>query len=584
MEVVGYQLFIFMSLMLVKIFSPKNLLMACYVWTGFTVFNLFYWPLIFLQLFVVWGTYGLIISNGNKIYKEENSPGLRNSELDIKPKNHDKSANSTEKFPSISKGLKSLNSLAERLNDYADTAAAIEKATANVRNQLAIEKSFIDLAMNSAQSKVEIDNLNLTLEERVLFEETQLRIKRALEAIDDSPKLSENNGLPFEYETPIFVADIKNMRVDIADAVERVFHSLAVSRDEYIGGVVTQLKINSSLKYIFLSELDRFAGPVLCDFFRAKLPDNSLNAKNTPNNYLGQKSSIKSTFGALLDSTSVNIGKRQSEEVVAAYSDSKPASDDIPVMNVFVASEKLQVKENVDSTIDEGPISYLSILSFPTPKSENQLKIKNIAWSRRVPFLVHFTRAVNLPTIMTHGICSIERSKEIGLSPSVNDEFRMDGYLNAASFSISFPNSRMFYKYRMLNPSEEWVVLIIRPQVLWDKKNAFCSFNAADTRVKKRVLSELSLPSAFEQMFEERDEGDSRVSQGLMAFEPTDVQAEVLVFECVEPNLIAEIIFDDEKVLGKYRGCIGNKISRMHRKNRGMFSSRGYYINSRKNV
>ena len=69
-----------------------------------------------------------------------------------------------------------------------------------------------------------------------------------------------------------------------------------------------------------------------------------------------------------------------------------------------------------------------------------------------------------------------------------------------------------------------------------------------------------------------------------MAFEPTDVQAEVLVFECVEPHLITEIIFDNKKILSKYRGCIGNKISRIHRKNRGMFSSRGYYINSRKNV
>lgn len=569
MGVIGYQVFIALSLVLVRFFAPQHLLLACYIWSGFTVFNLFYWPLIFLQLFVIWGVYGVISSSEDGGVSSESKKQKTLKKVD------DNSASEVKITGGFVRAL-------EHMNDFVLVASIVQKFTLNVRSQVATEKCLIEAALREWDRKVEIDDLKMTPEERVLYDATILNVRNILRATDAVDDLK--NRLPFEYRTPDFSVNLEGLRLDIANAVRRELKSISDSRDEYIDGVLARLKDDLEFRTIFLFELNALSGSVLRDFFLNKIADDVptpqiLNEIDAP-----IKSSAIVNSTADVASLLKEVDNKIHKEIGGSSSNLLPAPVNFIVENPFLVSDEIKIKKVSDKTVDETPLSYLSILSFPTPKNEERLKIKSIAWSRRIPFLVHFTRAVNLPTIMTHGICSIERSKEIGLSPSVNDEFRMDGYLNAASFSISFPNSRMFYKYRMLNPSEEWVVLIIRPQVLWDKKNAFCSFNAADTRVKKRVLSELSLPSAFEQMFEERDEGDSRVSQGLMAFEPTDVQAEVLVFECVEPHLITEIIFDNKKILSKYRGCIGNKISRIHRKNRGMFSSRGYYINSRKNV
>jgi len=70
----------------------------------------------------------------------------------------------------------------------------------------------------------------------------------------------------------------------------------------------------------------------------------------------------------------------------------------------------------------------------------------------------HFTRANNLPDIIKHGIYPISRIAEIGVTPEINDELRLDGRLDGISLSIAFPNSRMFYKYRQENQPEALLV------------------------------------------------------------------------------------------------------------------------------
>ncbi len=77
----------------------------------------------------------------------------------------------------------------------------------------------------------------------------------------------------------------------------------------------------------------------------------------------------------------------------------------------------------------------------------------------RVPYLVHFTRVANLPSILQHGLYPVSRTAEVGVAPVVNDELRLDGHRNATSLSIAFPNYRMFWKYRQENVGVDWVVL-----------------------------------------------------------------------------------------------------------------------------
>ena len=60
MAVLGYQAAIAFTLLLVRLISPKHLLGAALVWTGLTLINLFWPPLILVQLFVIWVTYSAL--------------------------------------------------------------------------------------------------------------------------------------------------------------------------------------------------------------------------------------------------------------------------------------------------------------------------------------------------------------------------------------------------------------------------------------------------------------------------------------------------------------------------------------------
>lgn len=202
--------------------------------------------------------------------------------------------------------------------------------------------------------------------------------------------------------------------------------------------------------------------------------------------------------------------------------------------------------------------------------------IKTQATAIKIPFLTHFTRAKNLPDIMRHGIYPVGRVAEIGLEPEVNDELRLDGHRDGTSLSIAFPNSRMFYKYRQENPEVEWAVLAIQPSVLWTKDCAFCRHNAADARISCQPLAHLKTSEAFIGMYEEIEGIPSRQEQRLKQFDPTDGQAEVLVFDVIEPDLIGAVAFDGAATRDAYQGLFANRQVLVNGKNKGVFATRSY--------
>ena len=120
----------------------------------------------------------------------------------------------------------------------------------------------------------------------------------------------------------------------------------------------------------------------------------------------------------------------------------------------------------------------------------------------------------------------------------------------------------------------------IDPCVLWDKDCAFFRHNAADARMRCTPLNELKTYDAFEAMFKKEDmEGSS--SEGIsFSFDPVDVQAEVMVFETIEPELMKKAYFVDSDAMflcmpHLREGMavhVGNKPS--------VFSSRDYYRDS----
>jgi hypothetical protein len=107
-----------------------------------------------------------------------------------------------------------------------------------------------------------------------------------------------------------------------------------------------------------------------------------------------------------------------------------------------------------------------------------QQEIKGFVDERNIIRLIHFTRYENLESILTNGLITRDGLNGFNHTVYVNDSLRLDGHTNSISLSLSFPNHRMFYKYRMGSEAQGWVVLAISPEVLWDYECAFCKHNA----------------------------------------------------------------------------------------------------------
>lgn len=206
------------------------------------------------------------------------------------------------------------------------------------------------------------------------------------------------------------------------------------------------------------------------------------------------------------------------------------------------------------------------------PKKKIQVFCEQI----EIPYLTHFTRTENLPSILKHGLYPVSRFDELGSTPITNDELRLDGHLDGISLSISFPNSQMFYRYRMDDPDVRWSVLVLSPSILWEKECAFCKHNAADGRISCQRLENLSSPEAFQDLYLEIDGIKTRKEQLLKPCDPTDVQAEILVLGTIEPKYIACICFDSADDKKAYAESANGKKLYFHGKNKGLFSARSY--------
>lgn len=176
------------------------------------------------------------------------------------------------------------------------------------------------------------------------------------------------------------------------------------------------------------------------------------------------------------------------------------------------------------------------------------MPIENILQERQIQYLCHFTRLENLESILTHGL--IPRSnlynEEFNCNPSLrisglfNDTVRADEKTNAICLSITFPNSKMFYKLRREQENSQWVVIVLHSALLVNKNCAFYPTNAANNSVRHSDISNFQGENALQTLFN----GTDVERESLLLKDPTDVQAEVLVFDNIETNYIACCVFN----------------------------------------
>jgi cold shock CspA family protein len=179
--------------------------------------------------------------------------------------------------------------------------------------------------------------------------------------------------------------------------------------------------------------------------------------------------------------------------------------------------------------------------------------IKNFCHMRGISTLAHFTRVENLSSILQHGL--LTRSKlemlELEQRPKFNDDLRMDGCYAASCLSISFPNYRMFYRYRQINPGTEWVVLLLDASILWEMDCAFCYENAASNSVRHLPLEERKRFGALEDMFS--DLSTPRQQLNIPDWFPTNPQAEVLAFNPIPLSYFRSVCFQTMDSLIRWR-------------------------------
>lgn len=178
---------------------------------------------------------------------------------------------------------------------------------------------------------------------------------------------------------------------------------------------------------------------------------------------------------------------------------------------------------------------------------------------------------------MEHGLLPINVANQRGLNPTVNDLMRLDGRLNGTSLSISFPNGSMFYGLRMNNPGVSWAIIAVSTSVLWSKDVLFCRHNAADARISKALPDALRKATTFASLFDEIEGFDSRSDQGLKDFDPTDVQAEALVMDTIEPEFLLGAVFNSKDTRDQFAPDLGKRKLIVHNDKKGFFANRTYH-------
>ncbi|MDG6455166.1 DarT ssDNA thymidine ADP-ribosyltransferase family protein [Glaesserella parasuis] len=177
--------------------------------------------------------------------------------------------------------------------------------------------------------------------------------------------------------------------------------------------------------------------------------------------------------------------------------------------------------------------------------NDEQLAIKNEIEKRNIKYLVHFTRLDNVKHILEVGLLGREALSEKSISYHYNDQYRLDNIPNGICCSISFPNYKMFWGIRKnqenqfgVDIDKDWVILRLKPDILWEKKAYFCRYNAASNQ--ERFNKDKMNAKAFKAMFEDLEYVE-RNQLNIPDNFTTNPQAEVVFIEKIEPEWIIDI-------------------------------------------
>jgi hypothetical protein len=193
---------------------------------------------------------------------------------------------------------------------------------------------------------------------------------------------------------------------------------------------------------------------------------------------------------------------------------------------------------------------------MPPPISvHDSVYIRTVATFRQVNAVYHFTRCESLESICQKGLLSQAELERQAVKCAINDDRRLDGHRDAISLSVSFPNYKLFYKFRC-DGTCKWALIELDPAVLWELNCAFYPTNAARASMAKLSPKEQMNGPAFAAMFSDLDLGGRERSYVIDDCDTTDPQAEVLVFDPIEPSRIKRVHFHDQASMFEHAAAV----------------------------
>ena len=175
--------------------------------------------------------------------------------------------------------------------------------------------------------------------------------------------------------------------------------------------------------------------------------------------------------------------------------------------------------------------------------SESERKeIQQLVEKRGIRRLLHFTRVENLASIFEKGLVP---QNDISVTRKLNNT--VDGNKDCVCLSISHP-SKMFFPMRKDDPPDSnWCVIVLKPEVMWERTCRFTAINAVSNILKNQKDETFYGADALENMFDEtvtnpKGEIENRADY-LRDNMVTNPQAEIRVHGEIEPDYFTAVHF-----------------------------------------
>ncbi|KRQ86502.1 hypothetical protein ABG79_01711 [Caloramator mitchellensis] len=238
--------------------------------------------------------------------------------------------------------------------------------------------------------------------------------------------------------------------------------------------------------------------------------------------------------------------------------------EDIKNNNINLEIIKGKIKMETKSANGNEAAEQISIFEPDKSKlivdnKKEQEKIKEIIERRKIKHLIHFTRIENLSSILENGLMPISILFDKEICYIGNDRNRLDEMLDCISCSVTFPNYKLFFAFRLKEPSAKWVVIAISKDILFSTNNTayFCSTNAAALipKIRKEIYTKAE---RLEDMFCDNYTAKNgkiiqRRSLQIDDNYTTDPQAEILISGIIDYKYIDYIYFNNQDDVDYYR-------------------------------